>query len=79
MKKALIGAASVLTVVLAGCGNNNNFTPTTKDDNKAEYRIHRNSSSALWIDPETKCEYIGGSVSAAMTPRLDRNGKHICR
>ena len=79
MRKALIGAASVLTVWLAGCDINNSFTPTTKIENKPEHWTYKNPSAALWIDPETKCEYIGGSTSAAMTPRLDRNGKHICR
>lgn len=72
MRKALIGAASVLTVGLAGCG-----AQVVGQD--TPYKTYRNLSAALWIDPETKCEYIGGSQSAAMTPRLGRDGKHICR
>lgn len=44
-----------------------------------EYKIYSNPSAAIWIDPETKCEYIGGNANAAFTPRLNREGKQICR
>lgn len=33
----------------------------------------------VWIDPETKCEYVGGVTQSALTPRLNREGKQICR
>ena len=78
MRKALIGAASVLTVGLAGCGDKDSMRQPAQAV-ATEYRTHTNISAALWIDPETKCEYISGSGSAAMTPRLDRKGKQICR
>lgn len=33
----------------------------------------------MWVDPETKCEYLSNARQAGMTPRLDRYGRHICR
>lgn len=38
---------------------------------------HR-SGSKLIIDYETGCEYLG-NIFGSVTPRLDGNGKQICR
>jgi len=35
----------------------------------------RRSGMSLHIDNRTGCHYLGGS---GLTPRLDRNGRHIC-
>lgn len=65
----------LLLLLIVGCGgSNDNKEPPTR-----EYKTYDNFLVALWVDPETNCEYIGGASSAALTPRLDRNGKHICR
>lgn len=64
-----LGFASLLT----GC------SAETQSGVPGEYRTYKQTSVAVWIDPETKCEYISGSRTAAMTPRLDRQGRQICR
>lgn len=33
----------------------------------------------LYVDPETKCEYLSNSNNSSLTPRYGRNGKQICR
>lgn len=75
----LIAGASLFTVGLGGCGVHDNVSPGGQGAEKPDYLVYRNSSAALWIDPETKCEYISGSISVALIPRLDRTGKQICR
>lgn len=66
----------LLLLLLVGCSQS---IDANKETVIKEHRTYDNFKIALWVDPETKCEYIGGSSSSALTPRLDRNGKHICR
>lgn len=45
----------------------------------ARWSIDDDQYAYIFRDIETGCEYISGSNTAAYTPRLDRNGKQICR
>ena len=36
------------------------------------------SGLGLYIDARTSCHYLSGGPFGGITPRLDRNGKHIC-
>jgi len=33
----------------------------------------------VWSDPATGCEYLAQMDGKALTPRMDRNGKQVCR
>lgn len=49
------------------------FNPVDNTD----YSFFRRSNMSLHIDNETGCHYLSG-WSAVLTPRLDKNGNHIC-
>lgn len=36
------------------------------------------SGLSLYVDYRTGCQYIAGSLFGSLTPRLDRNGNHMC-
>lgn len=38
----------------------------------------KRSALVLYIDHGTGCHYLATSVFGSLTPRLDRDGKHIC-
>ena len=71
---ALIVASLVGVVWVAVESHNRKKPPPEKI-----YSTYDNSRVSLWRDPETGCEYISGGMSSALTPRLDREGMHICR
>jgi hypothetical protein len=35
------------------------------------------SGLIVYVDARTGCNYLGGGHSGGITPRLDRNGRHI--
>lgn len=37
------------------------------------------SNLVVYIDSETKCQYIAQSSTGGLTPRLSKEGKHICK
>jgi len=41
-------------------------------------RGFKKSGLGLYIDNATGCHYIQGGIFGNMTPRLDRQGNHIC-
>ena len=50
------------------------LSPTDSTDGSWSKR----SGISLHIDHETGCHYLG-TLFGALTPRLDRDGEHICR
>lgn len=42
-------------------------------------RFKENPWVYLFVDPETKCEYLANSNTSSLTPRYGRDGKQICR
>lgn len=63
----------LLAFILAGCMPPP--PPLYQPLAENEYQTYKNGRVGIWIDPETKCEYLGSTLQ----PRLDRNGKQICR
>lgn len=55
----------------------------TKEDTSSLNRagnLHRNQTVYLWIDPETRCEYLSNNLgNSSIIPRYDKFGKQICR
>lgn len=47
---------------------------TTYDEN-----VLKESLVKIYIDTETKCEYLGVIAGTMLTPRLNKDGKQICR
>ncbi len=70
MKTAGMYLALVIIMLCAGCGNDLE-TPV-------QPKINLRQSIYLFVDPETGCQYISSYVTAAITPRMDAQGKHIC-
>lgn len=50
------------------------FYPADSTDKSQSER----SGMSLHVDHETGCHYLGGSWGG-ITPRVDRDGNHICR
>jgi hypothetical protein len=67
-----------ITAIISGCtaGCEVNAKTETRLTDKTGLYIAASNSPYLWIDPLTKCEYL---LDHGITPRLDRNGKQICR
>jgi hypothetical protein len=53
------------------------FTPWGKDVTDVPGWFERRSGMHHYTDYGTGCEYVGAS-GGGLTPRLDRNGKHVC-
>lgn len=47
---------------------------TTPDGN-----VVKESQVKIYIDPETKCEYLVVIAGTMLTPRLNKDGNQICR
>lgn len=56
----------ILALSLASCGSESEIFTT-------------NSNLVVYIDSETKCQYISQSSTGGLTPRLSKDGKHICK
>jgi hypothetical protein len=65
---ALIMAAIIVSILWA-------LTPFNKDPTDVPGWFSARSGMHHYVDHGTGCEYVG---SGSITPRLDRNGKHIC-
>ncbi len=60
---------TLAVLILAGCGERSNLMPDAKLN-----------EPVVTKDSETGCEYLSPTTAGfAMVPRVDRNGKHICR
>lgn len=72
MKAALI----VLLVLLAACGKKENVSTSYLKDNSDP--PGGSSGLVIYTDNLTGCQYLGIGISA-VTPRLDAQGRPICR
>lgn len=36
------------------------------------------SGMSLYVDHRTGCHYLAAGIGQALTPRLDRDGRHLC-
>lgn len=56
----------ILALLLASCESESEIFTT-------------DSNLVVYIDSETKCQYISQSSAGGLTPRLSKDGKHICK
>lgn len=60
----------ILALSLASCGSGSG---------SGSEIFTTNSNLVVYIDSETKCQYISQSSTGGLTPRLSKDGKHICK
>lgn len=63
----LLFVAAVMLASISGC------QPRVGDKSPTAY------DPVLYIDTETGCHYLATRSTNALTPRMDRNGKQVCR
>lgn len=64
----------VVIVVAVSFIQSDSIIRTTPDGN-----VVKESQVKIYIDPETKCEYLVVIAGTMLTPRLNKDGNQICR
>lgn len=72
---AWLVAALIVTVLLSVAGCEGSPAQPAKADQKPVPSFY---SVSLYTDPDTGCEYLA-QYRGGITPRLDRNGKQVCK
>ncbi len=68
---SLIVATALTAVFLSAC------TPKTGSDRKDLTRLPSNDPY-LYVDRQTGCHYLAASNPYGLTPRMDKENRHIC-
>ena len=82
MTRLMVGWLVIASAALAGCDKiESEPINATTVDGKIRSRRAGGEEVRVWRDPETGCQYLlwERRQRGAMTPRLDPDGKPICR
>ena len=60
----LLFVVAVLLAMLSGC---------------SEARADGPQPPAVYVDPMTRCHYLSTGHDSGLTPRMDRDGKQVCK
>lgn len=71
---ALWALAFIVGIVAAACNPYDDTDPTVR-----EWWGRSRSGLALYTDHKTGCQYVKAGLFGGITPRLDEQGRPICR